>query len=300
MGDDRTRSVSELAALRRRATYASVTVAAVLVVAKLAACLDTGSVSLLASLIDSGTDLLASLITLFGVRQALRPADDHHRFGHGKAEALAALAQAAFVTGSAVFLVVEAMDRLIRPQPIEDNRLGIAVMALAVVLTAALTLFQRRVVRATGSQAISADCLHYLGDLAVNGAVMVALGLGSVTGWRRIDPVFALGIAAALIGGAWRIAGRALDTLMDRELPDDTRDRVQAVVMAHPEVRGMHDLRSRSSGTGIFLQLHVEMDRTLRLDQAHDVADQIEQRLASAFPNAEVIIHQEPAPRSAP
>jgi len=128
----------------------------------------------------------------------------------------------------------------------------------------------------------------------------VALGLGSVTGWRRIDPVFALGIAAALIGGAWRIAGRALDTLMDRELPDDTRDRVQAVVMAHPEVRGMHDLRSRSSGTGIFLQLHVEMDRTLRLDQAHDVADQIEQRLASAFPNAEVIIHQEPAPRSAP
>ncbi len=295
MGEDRFRSAAYLARLRQGATYASVTVAALLVAAKLAAYLDTESVSLLSSLIDSGTDLLASLVTLFGVRQALRPADGRHRFGHGKAEPLAALAQAACVIGSAGFLVIEAINRLIRPQPIEDGRLGIAVMVVAIVLTAALVVFQRHVVRATGSQAIGADYLHYLGDLAVNGAVIVALVGSSVTGWLRIDSVIALGIAGALIVGAWRIAGRALDTLMDCELSDRIRERVRAVVMAHPAVRGMHDLRSRSSGTGVFLQLHLELDRTLSLDEAHDITDQIERRLTAAFLNAEVIIHQEPA-----
>jgi ferrous-iron efflux pump FieF len=297
MGDDerQLRKTPDQARLRRGATYASVTVATVLVAAKLAAYLDTESVSLLSSLIDSGTDLLASLVTLFGVRQALRPADGRHRFGHGKAESLAALGQAACVIGSAGFLVIEAVNRLIRPQPIEDSRLGIAVMVLAIVLTAALVMFQRRVIRATGSEAIGADRLHYLGDLAINVAVIVALIGGHLTGWQRIDPVFALIIAAALIGGAWRIAGHALDSLMDCELPDGARKHVQAVVMGHPAVRGMHDLRSRSSGTGVFLQLHLELDSSLPLDQAHDIADQIERRLAAAFPNAEVIIHEEPA-----
>jgi ferrous-iron efflux pump FieF len=283
------------ARLRRLASWASVSVAFVLLVAKLACYLDTDSVSLLASLIDTVTDLLASLLTVLGVHHALRPADGRHRFGHGKAEALAALGQAAFVTGSAAFLVIEAAGRLIRPQPVEDSLLGVAVMVLAMALTTGLVLFQRRVVRLTGSLAIRADRLHYLGDLAMNAAVMVSLVASAATGWTRIDPLFALGIAALLSRAALAIAGSALDTLMDHELPETQRERVRTLVLAHPEVRGMHDLCSRSSGAGVFLQLHLELDRHLPLVQAHDITEEIERRLMAAFPNASVIIHQEPA-----
>jgi ferrous-iron efflux pump FieF len=280
--------------LRRLATHASVAVAGTLIVAKLGAYLVTGAVSLLSSLIDSSVDLIASLVTLHGVRVAMRPADRSHRFGHGKAEPLAALAQAAFIVGSAVFLTVEAVGRLIDPQPVRETAVGLAVMGLSMVLTVALVAFQAYVVRRTGSLAIDADSVHYRADLLGNTAVIAALVLTDATGELRIDPLFAIGIAAFLVTGAVRIAREALGVLMDRELPAGDRERIRAVVMAHPQSRGLHDLRTRSAGDRVFIELHLELDPSLTLADAHDVADAVEGALRDAFPNAEVILHQEP------
>ena len=283
------------ARLRRRATYASVAMAATLIVAKFGAYLLTESVSILSSLIDSSTDLMASVVTLLGVRHALRPADRSHRFGHGKAEALAALAQAAFIGGSAAFLSVEAVRRLISPAPVAETGVGVAVMLLSMALTAALVTFQRTVVRRTGSLAIGADRLHYSGDLLMNAAVITALLLTRWTGIGAVDPLFGIGIAAYLLHGARGIAREALNVLMDRELPEEDRARIAALVSAHKEARGLHDLRTRSSGVGVFIELHLELDPQLNLAQAHDITDAIERELRAAFGNAEVMIHQEPA-----
>ncbi len=281
--------------LRRRATYASVAVASTLIVAKLAAYLLTESVSILSSLIDSSTDLMASLVTLLAVRQALRPADANHRYGHGKAEALAALAQAAFIAGSAVLLSVEAVRRIFRPEPIAEGTIGVAVMLLSIVLTAGLITFQRRVQAATGSVAIGADRLHYAGDLLMNSAVIAAILLTEATGLAIVDPLFGIGIALFLLNGARGVARDALDVLMDRELGQEERDRIAALARAEPGVRGLHDLRTRNAGTGCFIELHLELDGTLTLTAAHEIADRVELRLRQAFVNAEVLVHQEPA-----
>ena len=281
--------------LRRYATYASVSVASTLIVAKLAAYLLTESVSILSSLIDSSTDLMASVVTLLGVRHALRPADANHRYGHGKAEALAALAQAAFIAGSAVLLSVEAVRRILRPEPIAEGAVGIAVMLLSIVLTAVLIAFQRRVQTATGSVAIGADRLHYSGDLLMNSAVIAAILLTQATGLTIVDPLFGIGIALFLLNGARGVARDALDVLMDRELGQEERDRITALARAEPGVRGLHDLRTRNAGTGCFIELHLELDGSLTLTAAHEIADRVERRLRDAFVNAEVIVHQEPA-----
>ncbi|CBS86190.1 cation diffusion facilitator family transporter [Azospirillum lipoferum] len=281
--------------LRRRATYASVAVASTLIVAKLGAYLLTESVSILSSLIDSTTDMMASLVTLLAVREALRPADANHRYGHGKAEALAALAQAAFIAGSAVLLSVEAVRRIVRPEPIAEGTIGIAVMLLSIVLTAGLITFQRRVQVATGSVAIGADRLHYAGDLLMNSAVIAAILLTEATGLAIVDPLFGIGIALFLLNGARGVARDALDVLMDRELGQEERDRIAALARAEPGVRGLHDLRTRNAGTGCFIELHLELDGTLTLTEAHEIADRVERRLRDAFVNAEVLVHQEPA-----
>lgn len=281
--------------LRRYATYASVSVASILIAAKLAAYLTTESVSILSSLIDSSTDLMASVVTLLGVRHALRPPDAHHRYGHGKAEALAALSQAAFIGGSAVLLSVEAARRLFHPEPVTEGTVGIAVMILSIALTALLLSFQRRVQIATGSVAIGADRLHYSGDLLMNGAVILAILLTGWTGIAAFDPLFGLGIAAFLLHGAKGVASDALNVLMDRELPEAERVRIAALVMEEPGARGLHDLRTRNAGTGSFIELHLELDGDLTLTAAHEVADRVELRLRAAFANAEVLVHQEPA-----
>jgi len=284
----------DVARWRRLATYASVSVAVTLILAKLATYLATDAVSVLSSLIDSSVDALASVVTLLGVARALRPPDAAHRFGHGKAEPLAALAQAAFIGGSAVFLGYEAVSRLVNPTPVEATQLGIVMMLAAIVLTSALVLFQHWVIRHTGSVAIGADNLHYRGDLLMNSAVIVALGLTSATGSSYWDPVFALGIAAFLVRGAIQIANLSLGVLMDRELPDAERDRVTAIVMEHPGTRGLHDLRTRSTGIGQHIEFHLELDSNLTLAAAYDITDEIERDLRLAFPNAEFAIHQEP------
>lgn len=292
--DDLTRAAVPRASLMRAATYASVGVAGVLVVTKIGAWAATDSVALLSSLVDSLLDVGASVIILLAVRQALVPADREHRFGHGKLESIAGLGQAAFIGGSAVFLLFAAGNRFLHPSPIEHAGLGIGVMALSIVLTLGLVLFQAYVVGRTASVAVAADSLHYKADLLMNVSVIVALLLASELGWNAADPIFAIAIAAYILKCAYDIARSSIDLLMDRELPDEDRARIAEIAQAHDEVHSIHDLRTRSSGTNIFIQFHLVLDPDLRLMRAHEIADEVEERVMTAYPSAEVIIHQDP------
>jgi ferrous-iron efflux pump FieF len=284
----------DAARLLRLATTASVATALMLIMVKLVAFVVTDSVSILSTLIDSLLDAAASMINLIAVRHALVPADREHRFGHGKAEPLAAVGQAVFITGSAIFLVIEAAPRFFSPHPVARSEIGIGVMLFSIVATLVLVTLQRHVIRRTGSLAISADQLHYTGDVLVNGAVIVALLLATQLGWTYADPIFGIGIAAYILYNAWQIASGALDMLMDRELPEEERSRIRGVIQAHRGVLGIHDLRTRASGPQIFIQCHVELDPNQSLLQAHAIADSVEDALRRAFPDAEVIIHQDP------
>lgn len=281
--------------LKRLAAIASVGVASALIAAKAGAWLATGAVSLLSTLMDSLLDLAASLINLIAVRHAAQPADREHRFGHGKAEPLAGLAQAAFIAGSAAFLLFQAGERLIRPAPIANSEVGIAVMVVSIVLTFGLVVFQRSVVRRTASVAIRSDSLHYQTDLLINLGVIVALFLGGRLGWSAADPIIAIGIGVYIILGVVEILNNSLALLMDRELPDAERARIRAIAQAHPGVIAVHDLRTRSSGTQAFIQFHLEMDGALTLLAAHSIAEAVMGEVQAAFPNAEVLIHEDPA-----
>ena len=283
------------ARLLRLATRAAVGVAGLLIVAKLAAWFLTDSVAILSSLMDSVLDVGASLVNMYAVAHALVPADREHRFGHGKAEALAGLAQSAFISGSALFLVAEAGQRLIEPRTIVRDEIGIAVMVLSLVLTIGLVIFQRHVVKRTRSVAISADSMHYRGDILANLGVILALVLAGRFGWIYADAIIALLVAAYILQGAWGIIKSALDQLMDRELPEPQRQRIRQIALAHDRVEDVHDLRTRSSGVQSFIQLHMELDGELTLMQSHEIADEVEDAIRAAFPGAEVIIHQDPA-----
>ena len=281
--------------LRRLATYASIGVASILVAAKLAAWVMTDSVAMLSSLFDSGFDLIASLITAFGVASALRPPDHNHRYGHGKAEPLAALAQSGIIIGSAVLLGIEAIGRFYHPHDIQNESVGYAVMALSIIMTFALVSFQHHVVHETGSHAIGADRLHYVGDLAINLAVVAAFVLRRLTGMEWFDPAFAIAIAAGLLVTAFHIVRQALGALMDAELPDDQRTRIRDIVMRQPGVMGVHDMRTRSDSDRIFIELHVEMDLQTTLLVAHELAERITDAVCAEVPNADIVIHQDPA-----
>jgi ferrous-iron efflux pump FieF len=227
------------------------------------------------------------------VRYALKPADEEHRFGHGKAEAIAGLAQATFIAGSAVFLALHAVDRLLHPQPLQELRTSMAVMVLAIVATLLLLAVQRYVIRRTGSTAIKADSLHYATDLLTNTAVLVALVLAA-QGWPGLDPVFALGIAAYILYSAWQIVSEALHLLLDREAPEDQREAIRAAALADSHVIGLHDLRTRRSGNTLFVQLHLELDGRLDLTTAHALADAAEARIQAAVPDTQVLVHMDP------
>jgi len=281
------------ARLLRLATYASVATATLLILVKLAAWLITGSVSVLASLVDSLMDVGASVVNLLAVRWSLQPADAEHRFGHGKAESLAGLGQAAFIAGSAAFLALQAVDRLIHPQPLADLGVGVAVMVFAMAATLLLLSFQRHVIRATGSTAIRADALHYATDLATNSATLIAL-VCAMFGWPGLDPIFALGIALFILYSAVQIAREAVDLLMDRELSVEDRARIESVAAAVPGVLGVHGLRTRRSGHVPVMQLHLELDDDLALLAAHRICDQVEAALRIEFPGADITIHQDP------
>lgn len=282
------------AQLMRIATYASVITAITLILAKLFAWFLSDSVSVLATLVDSSLDVLASILNMIAVHHALQPADREHRFGHGKAESLAGLGQSMFIAGSAGILLLQAVNRLFKPETIEQGMtVGIAVMVFSIVATFALMMFQNYVIRQTNSTAIKADALHYKTDLLVNGGVIVALVL-SLNGWTLSDPLIAIAIALFILHSAWGIVKESIDLLMDHELPDEQREKICALVLKHPQARGLHDLRTRRSGTTVFVQLHLELDETLSLRQAHEIADDLEREIAELFDNAEVIIHEDP------
>jgi ferrous-iron efflux pump FieF len=261
---------------------------------KAAAWLMTGSISVLASLIDSLMDAAASVINLVAVRVSLQPPDKEHRFGHGKVEPLAALAQAAFIAGSAVFLVLNAVDRLMHPRPIEAVMIALIVMSFAVVATMVLLLIQRHVIRLTRSTIVRADSLHYTTDLLTNLGTIAALALAHL-GWPALDPLFGILVAVYICYGAWHIGQDAFHQLIDRELPDSVREQVKQLARAEPMVRGLHDLRTRQSGAMEIIQLHLELDAGLTLGEAHAITDRVELAIRQAFPLADVIIHQDPA-----
>ena len=238
--------------------------------------------------------MLASLINLYAVRQALQPPDREHRFGHGKAEPLAGLGQALFISASAIFLIVEAVGRILEPEPIARAPVGIGVMVFATIVTTALVTYQRRVVRLTGSTAIRADALHYASDILMNIGVIAALALAMTVGWGLADPIIALVIAAVIIHAAVRVARSAIQQLMDREFPEQDRERIRQIVLEHPDVLNCHDLRTRRSGIDSFIQVHVEMDSSLTLLRAHEISDDVEARIRKVFPHAEVLIHADP------
>lgn len=278
----------------RLATWASLATALVLIAVKLGGWWLTDSVSLLASLLDSSADLVASLLTFLAVRWSLVPPDHDHRFGHGKAEALAALGQSMFILGSAAMLGLQGLDRLMNPHPLKQADTGLAVMAFSIVLTLALVTFQYSVARRTGSTAIRADALHYATDLLSGFAVIAALFL-SQWGFLRADAIIGLLIAAYVARSAVRIALDALDQLMDRELPGEIGDQVRALALGVPGVRGIASLRTRQSGCIYFFEVYVILDDAITLRAAHDVGDEVRAVIHEAFPGADVMIHEEPA-----
>jgi len=288
------------ARLIRIAALGSITVASVLLLLKIGAYWLTGSIAILASLADSATDLFTSSVNLIAVRSSLAPADREHRFGHGKAEPLAGLLQAAFIAGSATFLVFESIDHIISPHSLKNETAGIAVMVFSVFATFGLAWFQNYVVRHTRSVAIEADSMHYWGDLATNAGVIAGFLLSTRLGWHVADPLIGLAVAVILAVSAWHVFHQSYDQLMDRELPEDARNQIKAICMRHPEVRGVHDLRTRAAGTLRFIQFHLELDPALALSRAHEVSDEVEAQLLAAFPGSEIIIHQDPTGAEAP
>ncbi len=283
----------EYARLVSLAAWTATVVATLLLVVKLAAWWVTGSVSLLASLIDSMLDIAASLVNLVVLRYALQPADQEHSFGHGKAESLAALAQAMFISGSAMFLILNGIDRFFRPHDLQSPQYGVYVSLFSILVTFSLVRFQKYVVRKTGSQAIEADSLHYQSDLYMNAAIMVALIL-SWFGLKQADAIFAIGIGGYILYSAAKMVYLAIQTLLDRQLPEHEVEQIRDISVSVQGVLGVHDIRTRMSGPIRFIQLHLEMEDRISLLEAHQIADRVEALLFSAFPDSDILIHQDP------
>lgn len=285
---------SQRAILTRRAAYASIAMAVFLAVLKSWAAWTTGSTAMLGSLADTTLDLVASLATLAGVWIAAMPADEDHRFGHGKAEALAAMFQVMLIAVSATAIAFRSIDQLVSGSQTSAANEGIAVSVIAIIATFALLGWQRYVIARTQSLAIRTDNLHYKSDLFLNLAVIAALVLDQYLGFAAADPLFGLGIAAWLLWGAWHAASEAVNHLMDREWPPEQREAFVQVLASQPDIRGVHDLRTRTSGASDFVQFHMAVDPALTVAQAHDLMDEVEARIEREFPGVEVLIHPDP------
>jgi len=279
--------------LLRQVTMASVGIAVMLIALKLIAVLSTNAISMMASLIDSTMDLFASLITLIAVRIALQPPDEDHRFGHGKAEPLAALAQATFIAGSGAFLLLQAVQRLIRPQSIETVDLGIAVMLVSMAATGFLLLFQRHVIRVTQSPAIKADAAHYGSDFLVNAATIAALWLAH-GGMNWVDPVFGATVGGFILFSAWFVGRKAMDQLMDREVLDGSEAKIHDIALSHPRVKAADHIRTRMAGRTMIIQLYIYLQDDLNLARAHIIGDEVAALIQEKFPGADILIHEEP------
>jgi ferrous-iron efflux pump FieF len=281
-------------ALASRAALASVALALVLLVAKGWAAWLTDSTAMLGSLADTALDVIASLTTLAGVRIAALPADHDHRFGHGKAEALVALAQVALIAVSAAGIAWRATDRLLRGGQTSEMGVGIAVSVFAIGATLLLLWYQRQVIATTGSVAIRTDNVHYKSDLMLNAAVVAALLLDQAAGVPGADALFGIAIALWLVWGGYRAAGEAINQLMDKEWPEDERQAFLAAAAEYPELEGLHDFRTRKSGTLRFVQFHVWVPARWTVREAHDRLDRVEERLQERFPGTEILIHLDP------
>lgn len=275
------------------AGLASVLVAVTLMVIKVVAWQLSGSVAMLASLVDSLMDGAASLVNLFAIRYSLVPADAEHRFGHGKAEALAGLGQSVLITVSALFLLHESITHLLVPRELQATGVAIAVMVISIVLTMLLLRLQHYAVQRTGSAAVEADSVHYLSDVGMNLAILVALA-GAGMGWLWLDGCAGVLVGLYVLFSAWKVGNRSVQLLLDREMPDEVRQQIAALVAEHPQILGFHQLRTRQAGRTSFIQLHVDMDENLTLREAHALVDSLERRILSVFPDADVLIHQDP------
>ena len=281
--------------LRRFASIMALAVALTLVGVKAWAWLATGSISLLTSAADGLVDVVASLVTFLGVRYAGRPVDRGHRYGHGKAEAVAALVQALLLTGAAVGLGIESVQRLIVPQPLTDMGFGLWVIIASLIAASGLVALQTYVVKRTGSTAIAADRAHYVTDVAVNIAVLVALALERFLAWSRADAIGALAISCYMLWNARDMAVHALNQLLDRELDTSERERIRRAVLGCEGVQGVHDIRTRNGGDRVFVEFHVEVDGAMSVEQGHDIGDHAEDAVRSIFLAADVVAHLEPA-----
>ena len=294
MSENVTVSAGDSGALNRSAALASIAVAALLLGLKLWAALSTGSAAMLGSLADTALDLVASIATLAGVWIAAQPDDNEHRFGHGKAEALAAMFQVVLISISALSLAIHSFQQFLAGSRPEAAGEGIGVSVIAMVATVGLLFWQRHVIARTNSLAISTDHVHYQSDLLLNLAVIAALAMDQYFNVQGADPLFGLAIAGWLGWGAWGASQAAIDHLMDREWPQDKKDRFISVLARHPELRGVHDLRTRTSGNRDFVQFHVWVDGKMTVTQAHNVMDEIEAKLLAEFPGVEILIHPDP------
>lgn len=281
------------AQLLKRVTYASVATAVILIIVKAIAWYMSGSIGILASLIDSLMDSFASIINLFAVRYALQPADDDHQYGHGKAEPLAGLAQASFIAGSALFLIFNAIERLQNPHELNHGDIGIAVMVFSIVITAFLILYQRHVIKITNNLAIKADSLHYVTDILTNFSILFALYL-TIKGYLWADATFAILIALYIFKSAFEIGNDSFQQLMDKKLDDETEQLIIDTINETKGALGFHDFRTRQSGKDKFIQFHLELDDTMTLLEAHAIADGLEKKLKELIPDAEIIIHEDP------
>jgi ferrous-iron efflux pump FieF len=282
------------AILVKLAAFMAMATALLLVVLKVYAWIETDASAMLASATDSILDLFASVMNVVILRFALAPADDEHKFGHGKAESLAGLVQAAFVLGSALLLVFNGIDRVINPQEVVRTEVGIWVSIIAIVMTLLLVLVQKYVIARTRSVAISADALHYQSDLLLNFGVLLALFL-SQGYWLQADGVFTIGVGVFLLLGASKIIWMSVHQLMDHELTDDELDKIKRIVQEHEGALGLHELRTRQAGQNRFIQFHLELDDGLSLLAAHGIGEAIEAEIIQVLAPCEVLIHHDPS-----
>jgi cation diffusion facilitator family transporter len=287
--------MQEYAALVKIATSASVISAFIIIIGKLIGWAMTDSLAILASLTDSLLDIVASIINLIAARYSLQPPDHKHRFGYGKAEDLAVFTQSSLFGISGIFLLVNAAKRMMYPEPIENNMIGIWIMAFSMGVTLILVIIQRYVIKKTNSQVVKADQLHYSVDLLSNAVVILSLFLSSKLDSDIIDPLFSIMIALYILYGAWHLLEGAFKNLMDHEFDDKEREAIFNIVLQHHKVKGLHDLKTRYSGPRPFIQFHLELDGDMSLKEAHHIAEEIEAKLLQRFTDAEITIHQDPA-----
>lgn len=280
--------------LVKSATYASTTVAAIILITKIYGYYHTASLSIFASLLDSLLDITASVINLVAVHFALQPPDDNHRFGHEKAQDLAVFTQSLFFIASALLIAYNAIENFLNPEPLHDHNLGIAVMGVSIILTLALVIYQKYVLSKTNSSVIEADSLHYIVDFASNLGVVMALYFAKYFNLTWLDPLFALLIAIYITKSAWVLLARSFNNLMDHEFSNEEKEKIIELVKSHPQVKGFHDLKTRYAGHKPFIQIHIELDGNLTLNEVHKISHEVMDLLSESFSNGDIIIHQDP------